>query len=76
MDMCQRFEELIRENERLKRALKPFADVFDKQWREDSRKANSPPSQGGGSWPKRNDTDPMTVNYGDCQEALSAIQPK
>lgn len=76
MDMTQRFEELVRENEQMKRALKPFADAFDKQWGADSRKANGPISEGGGSWPKRTAADPLTVTYGDCQEAFSAIQPK
>lgn len=73
MDMTERFEQLICENERMKVALKPFAAAFDKQWAADSGKANGPISEGGGNWPARKDDDPMTVAYADCQTAYCIV---
>ena len=73
MDIGERFEQLVLENERMRVALKPFADAFDKQWRADSRKANGPFSEGGGRWPDRKDTDELPVAYGECQKAYSVL---
>lgn len=76
--MClgKRFEELVLENERMRVALKPFADAYSKQYDADCRQANRPYTEGGGKWPERKADDTLPATYGQCQAAYVAINQK